>query len=49
MKGRPRKVTGDCLCDYDAARDAPETRLFEPTPGSFVLLFPRTPNEKADP
>ncbi|HEY3499199.1 MAG TPA: hypothetical protein VGK73_31125 [Polyangiaceae bacterium] len=34
---------------YDAARDGAETRLFEPTPRSFVLVFPRTPNENAPP
>jgi hypothetical protein len=31
---------------YDAARDGAETRLFETSPGAFVLVFPRTPEEK---
>jgi hypothetical protein len=34
---------------YDAARDGTETRLFETSPGSFVLVFPRAPNEKVLP
>jgi hypothetical protein len=34
---------------YDAAKDGAETRLFEPSPGSFVLVFPRAPREEAPP
>jgi hypothetical protein len=34
---------------YDAARDGAETRLFETRPGSFVLVFPRAPNENVKP